>query len=123
MRFNSILTLGFIAVATAFPQPQLGAVGGLLGSLTGGAGGTAGTAAVPLPTVPYGTTIGSAINSCGDNTQLSCCNKADTSGDSVNEASGVLTDLLPGLLSGNGGLGLFDGCSKLSVTGCEFCSL
>jgi hypothetical protein len=116
MQFSSLATLALASTVLAAPQPALGPVGGLIGSL-GGGGGTGNTAA-SLPAVPSGTTLGSAINTCGNNAQLSCCNKADTSGDSVSEASGVLSGLLQGLGNNLQGVGLFDQCSKLSVTGC-----
>ncbi|KAK7954789.1 hydrophobin [Apiospora saccharicola] len=57
----------------------------------------------------------SAGDTCGKDFQLSCCNKADYSGDSVNEAAGILSGLLGGAFNKNG-LGLFDGCSKLDIT-------
>ena len=125
MRFTEVLSLALALSVSALPhaEPQLG---GLIGGLTGGGltGGNTGSPstgpvgnAAPRFPVPSGTTIGSAINTCGDNAQLNCCNKADTSGDSVNVASGILSGLLPDIAGGNGGLGLFNGCSKLSVTG------
>ncbi|KAK8041102.1 hypothetical protein PG994_014109 [Apiospora phragmitis] len=60
------------------------------------------------------TTVEQAQTQCGTYMQLSCCNKADYSGDSVNAASGILSGLLGG--GALNGLGLFDGCSKLEVT-------
>jgi len=123
MRFTEVLTLAFALTVAGLPHadPQLG---GLLGGLTGGNTGSPSTGPVggspPKFPIPSGTTIGSAINTCGDNAELNCCNKVDTSGDSVNIASGILSGLLPGLAGGNGGIGLFNGCSKLSVAGRKF---
>ena len=70
-------------------------------------GGTAG--------VGNDVTIGQAGDTCGQDLELSCCNDVDQSGDSTNVASGLLAGALGGLLQ-NGDLGLFSGCSKLSVT-------
>ena len=114
MRFTEVITLAFAFTVSGLPhaEPQLG---GLIGGLTGGgltggntgspSAGPVGNSAPRFP-VPSGTTIGSAINTCGDNAQLNCCNKADTSGDSVNVASGILSGLLPDLAGGNGGIEL-----------------
>ncbi|KAK7911050.1 hypothetical protein PG985_013531 [Apiospora marii] len=69
-----------------------------------------------VPIVPGDVTVAQAGDTCGKDMQLSCCNKADYSGDSVNAASGILSGVLGGAFAKNG-LGLFDGCSKLSVAG------
>ncbi|KAJ9270060.1 fungal hydrophobin [Paecilomyces variotii] len=63
-------------------------------------------------TVQQGQTV------CGENTVLSCCNKATYSGGTTNIDSGILGGLLSGLIgggSGSEGLGLFDQCSKLPL--------
>ncbi|KAJ9296235.1 fungal hydrophobin [Paecilomyces variotii] len=63
-------------------------------------------------TVQQGQTV------CGDNTVLSCCNKATYAGDTTNLDSGILGGALSDLLgggSGSEGLGLFDQCSKLPL--------
>lgn len=125
MHFSNVLTLALAACVAAAPQgPCPGAIGGCLTIRANGppgllGGGSAGTGSIgALSPIPAGTTTASAIASCGDNTQLSCCNKADTSGSSANVASGILSGLLPNLVGGGqDGLGLFDQCSKISVTG------
>ncbi|KAI1259402.1 fungal hydrophobin-domain-containing protein [Xylariaceae sp. FL1019] len=93
MRFSIIATLTFALGAIAAPQ-------------VGGQGRKRGE---------NGTTVAQAQDVCGQDFDLSCCNEASQSGDSDNEADGLLSGLLGGVL-GNGKLGLFDGCSKLSVT-------
>lgn len=92
MRFSIAATLALATGVFASPYPQ---------------GGTAG--------VGNDVTIGQAGDTCGSDMELSCCNSVDQSGDSVNTASGLLSGVLGGLLQ-NGDLGLFNGCSKLSVT-------
>ncbi|KAI1438301.1 hypothetical protein GGR50DRAFT_640881 [Xylaria sp. CBS 124048] len=67
------------------------------------------------PSVPGDVTVGQAGDSCGRDLELSCCNHVDQSGDSVMEADGILAGALQGVLAG-GELGLFSGCSKLTVT-------
>ncbi|KAI0157795.1 hypothetical protein GGR57DRAFT_500744 [Xylariaceae sp. FL1272] len=61
-----------------------------------------------------GTTVAQANDVCGQDLDLSCCNKASQSGDSTNQSGGLLGGLLSGLLQ-NGDVALFDGCSKLDV--------
>lgn len=92
MQFKVATLLSIIALAYAAPQ-----VG------------------TEIPAVPGDITVGQAGDSCGENLSLSCCNKVDQSGDSVNEASGILSGFLGDAFSGEG-LGLFDGCSKLDIT-------
>ncbi|KAI0005671.1 hypothetical protein F4779DRAFT_597925 [Xylariaceae sp. FL0662B] len=112
----TLLTLAISVLAA----PQGGALGGLTGSLTGGLTGSGGksggseSGAKTIPTPGNDVTVGQAGDTCGSNFDLSCCNKVDQSGDSVNEASGLLAGLLSGTLE-NGDVGLFDGCSKLDV--------
>ncbi|KAK5988586.1 Rodlet protein [Cladobotryum mycophilum] len=62
-------------------------------------------------------TVGQAIDACGNNLQLNCCNDVDNSVD-VDSSSGVFGGLI-GSLGGavnHGHLGLFDQCSTLSVS-------
>lgn len=68
-----------------------------------------------VPAVGPDVTVDQAGDACRTDFQLSCCNKADYSGDSVNEATGIFSGLLGGAVSKNG-FGLFDGCSKLDIT-------
>ncbi|RJE21728.1 Conidial hydrophobin Hyp1 RodA [Aspergillus sclerotialis] len=63
--------------------------------------------------VPDDMTVKQAQAKCGDQAKLSCCNKANY-GDTTNVNPGVLSGLLSNL-GGNGGLGLFDGCSELNL--------
>ncbi|KAJ5146236.1 uncharacterized protein N7515_000800 [Penicillium bovifimosum] len=68
--------------------------------------------------VPDSMTVEQAQAKCGDQAQLSCCNKAVYAGDTTDVNSGALGGLLSNLIgsgSGADGLGLFDQCSKLDV--------
>ena len=67
---------------------------------------------------PKQLTFEQAQNTCGKS-QLSCCNKEIKSGDNTQKNSGILAGLLNNVLGGGGGqgIGLFDQCSDLSVTG------
>ncbi|KAI3325117.1 hypothetical protein HD806DRAFT_533714 [Xylariaceae sp. AK1471] len=89
MRFSVAAIFTFALGALAAPSPQ-------------------------IPGIPGDVTIGQAGDTCGQDMELSCCNDVDQSGDSVNEASGILGGVLQGALQG-GELGLFSGCSKLNV--------
>jgi len=65
-------------------------------------------------------TLKQAQNKCGSQAKVSCCNKKIESGDSYNQNKGLLSGgILNGLLGGKGseGLGVFDQCNELSVTG------
>ncbi|KAJ5979258.1 Hydrophobin, partial [Penicillium viridicatum] len=71
----------------------------------------------PFP-VPSSMTVEQGQAKCGDQAQLSCCNKATYAGDTTDVNSGALGGLLSHLIgSGSGatGLGLFDQCSKLDA--------
>ena len=92
MRFSIAAAFALATGVIASPYPQ---------------GGTAG--------VGNDVTIGKAGDTCGEDFELSCCNSVDQTGDSTNAASGLLAGALQGVLAG-GELGLFNGCSKLSVT-------
>ncbi len=92
----SIATVFTLALgALALPSPQLNS----------------------MPSPPGGgdVTVGVAGDTCGKDMELSCCNHVDQSGDSVMEAEGILAGALQGVLAG-GEVGLFSGCSKLTVT-------
>ncbi|KAJ5518087.1 hypothetical protein LT330_005809 [Penicillium expansum] len=68
--------------------------------------------------VPDSLTIEQAQAKCGDQAQLSCCNKATYAGDTTDINSGILGGTLSNLIgagSGASGLGLFDQCSKLGA--------
>lgn len=70
--------------------------------------------------VPDDMTVKQAQTKCGDQAQLSCCNKATYAGDSNIISSGLLSGALSNLIgSGTGaeGLGLFDDCSNLPIIG------
>ncbi|KAJ5223521.1 hypothetical protein N7468_008063 [Penicillium chermesinum] len=68
--------------------------------------------------VPEGMTVKEAQAKCGDQAQLSCCNKAVYAGDTTDVNSGLAGGLLSNLIgtgSGADGAGIFDQCSKLDV--------
>ncbi|KAI0403977.1 hypothetical protein F4802DRAFT_268862 [Xylaria palmicola] len=91
MRFSVAAIFTFALGALAHPSPQ----------------------GVPMP--GNSVTVGQAGDTCGSEMELSCCNQIDQSGDSSLAASGLLAGALQGVLQ-DGTLGLFSGCSKLSVT-------
>ncbi|KAJ5958743.1 Hydrophobin [Penicillium vulpinum] len=113
MQFSlSAIVLGL--AATAYALPPAAAVGG-----TGTANGIAnkGNTDVRFP-VPDNMTVKQAQAKCGDQAQLSCCNKAVYAGDTTDINSGILGGTLSNLIgsgSGASGLGLFDQCSKLDL--------
>ncbi|KAK6833521.1 hypothetical protein PG987_008215 [Apiospora arundinis] len=98
MQFTTVFTLAFATFTAAAPAPA-----------------SIGDSSTTIPAVGNEVTVGQAGDRCGTEFQLSCCNKADYSGDSVNAATGLLTGTLSGAF-GKNGLGLFDGCSKLDIT-------
>lgn len=68
--------------------------------------------------VPGDLTVKQAQSKCGDQAQLSCCNKAVYAGDTTDVNSGILGGTLSNLIgagSGASGAGIFDQCSKLDV--------
>ncbi|CDM29417.1 fungal hydrophobin [Penicillium roqueforti] len=68
--------------------------------------------------VPDSLTVQQAQSKCGDQAQLSCCNKATYAGDTTDINSGILAGTLSNLIgsgSGASGLGVFDQCSKLDL--------
>ncbi|KAJ5191749.1 uncharacterized protein N7498_010734 [Penicillium cinerascens] len=68
--------------------------------------------------VPQGMTVQEAQAKCGDQAQLSCCNKAVYAGDTTDVNSGIGGGLLSHLIgtgSGASGAGIFSQCSKLDA--------
>ncbi|KAJ5084939.1 hypothetical protein NUU61_009518 [Penicillium alfredii] len=68
--------------------------------------------------IPDSMTVKEAQSKCGDQAQLSCCNKATYAGDTTDVNSGALGGLLSNLAgagSGAKGAGIFDQCSKLDL--------
>ncbi|KAJ5752105.1 hypothetical protein N7520_009022 [Penicillium odoratum] len=106
MQFSiAAIALAFATMATALP-----AVDGL-NSMDSQHGG------VRFP-VPKSLTVKEAQAKCGDQAQLSCCNKATYAGDTTDVNSGLGGGLLGNLIaggSGSEGLGLFEQCSKLDA--------
>ncbi|RAL09780.1 hydrophobin family protein, partial [Aspergillus homomorphus CBS 101889] len=69
--------------------------------------------------VPDSYTVKQGSDKCGDQAQLSCCNKATYAGDTTTIDSGALAGLLSNIAgsgSGSQGIGLFDQCSKLDLS-------
>ncbi|KAL2824049.1 rodlet protein [Aspergillus cavernicola] len=84
---------------------------------TGHGAGNKGNSKVKFP-VPKDVTVKQASDKCGDQAQVSCCNKATYSGDTTQIAEGLLSGVLSNLIgagSGAEGLGLFEECSKLDL--------
>ncbi|KAJ5573485.1 uncharacterized protein N7459_007912 [Penicillium hispanicum] len=113
MKFTLSAVLGLAATVAALP-PQEPSAGG-----AGNANGVAnkGNTNVRFP-VPDNLTVKQAQAKCGDQAQLSCCNKATYAGDTTDVNSGPLGGALSNLIgagSGADGLGLFDQCSKLDL--------
>lgn len=85
--------------------------------LAGNGVGNKGNSNVKFP-VPDNVTVKQASDKCGDQAQLSCCNKATYAGDTTDVEEGLLAGALSGLIgagSGAEGIGLFDQCSKLDI--------
>ncbi|KAL4787842.1 rodlet protein [Aspergillus varians] len=85
--------------------------------LAGNGLGNKGNSNVKFP-VPGDVTVKQASDKCGDQAELSCCNKATYAGDTTEIDSGILAGTLSNLIgagSGAAGLGLFDQCSKLDI--------
>lgn len=114
MQFSiSALVLGLAATVYALPPgaPSAGGAG------SGNGVGNKGNTDVRF-TVPDNMTVKQAQAKCGDQAQLSCCNKAVYAGDTTDINSGILGGTLSNLIgsgSGASGLGLFDQCSKLDL--------
>jgi len=76
--------------------------------------------------VPGGMTVKEAQSKCGDQAQLSCCNRATYARDTTDINSGIGGGLLSNLIgtgSGAEGAGIFDQCSKLDVQSRNYPSL
>jgi hypothetical protein len=113
MQFTLSAVLALAATAYALPPsgPSAGGVGNANGV------GNKGNTNVRFP-VPDNMTVKQAQAKCGDQAQLSCCNKATYAGDTTDVNSGILGGTLSNLIgagSGSDGLGLFDQCSKLDL--------
>jgi hypothetical protein len=114
MQFSlSAIVLGLAATAYALPPGGPNAGGAGNGNGVGNKGNTDVRFAVP-----DNMTVKQAQAKCGDQAQLSCCNKATYAGDTTDINSGMLGGALSNLIgsgSGANGLGLFDQCSKLDL--------
>jgi hypothetical protein len=112
MQFTlSAIVLGLAATVAALPPPSAGGIG------AGNGIANKGNTNVRFP-VPENMTVKQAQAKCGDQAQLSCCNKATYAGDTTDVNSGMLGGTLSNLIgsgSGADGLGLFDQCSKLDL--------
>ncbi|KAF7123001.1 hypothetical protein CNMCM5793_001177 [Aspergillus hiratsukae] len=110
MKFTlSAAVLAFAVSVAALPQRDANAAGNGVGNK--------GNANVRFP-VPDDMTIKQATEKCGDQAQLSCCNKATWAGDVTDIDQGILAGTLKNLIgggSGTEGLGLFNQCSKLDL--------
>ncbi|KAL4753771.1 fungal hydrophobin-domain-containing protein [Aspergillus terricola var. indicus] len=112
MKFSiAAAAVAFAASVAALP-PAPGA------QLAGNGVGNKGNSNVKFP-VPENVTVKQASDKCGDQAQLSCCNKATYAGDTTEVQDGLLAGALSNLIgagSGADGLGLFDQCSKLDLS-------
>ncbi|GAQ09452.1 hydrophobin [Aspergillus lentulus] len=110
MKFSlSAAVLAFAVSVAALPQHDANAAGNGVGNK--------GNANVRFP-VPDDITVKQATEKCGDQAQLSCCNKATYAGDVTDIDEGILAGTLKNLIgggSGSEGLGLFNQCSKLDL--------
>ncbi|KAJ5534370.1 hypothetical protein N7527_000624 [Penicillium freii] len=106
MQFTlSAVVLAFAGLAAAMPAENV-------------ANGVQNQNGAPRFPVPDNLTVDQAQAKCGDQAQLSCCNKATYAGDTTDINSGILSGALSNLIgagSGASGLGLFDQCSKLDA--------
>ncbi|KAJ5495062.1 Hydrophobin [Penicillium diatomitis] len=109
MQFTtSSIFLGLAALAVALPADQSTSANGL----------RAQNDSDVRWHVPSSMTVQEAQAKCGDQAQLSCCNKATYAGDTTDVNSGIGGGLLSNLIgSGSGaeGAGLFEQCSKLDA--------
>jgi hypothetical protein len=115
MRFTVKAIIWFAAAVAAMPSSPSGP------SEINAAGngiGNKGNANVRFP-VPDDITVKQATDKCGDQAQLSCCNKATWAGDTTDIDEGVLAGTLKNLLGavgpGSEGIGLFEQCSHLDI--------
>ncbi|KAL4917979.1 hypothetical protein BDW62DRAFT_210890 [Aspergillus aurantiobrunneus] len=106
------------SVAALPPAPHApDSVDTAAGNGVGNGAGNKGNSNVRFP-VPDDVTVKQASDKCGDQAQLSCCNKAVYAGDTTEVDEGLLAGALSNLLgagSGSEGLGLFEQCSKLNI--------
>ncbi|KAL2833507.1 rodlet protein [Aspergillus pseudoustus] len=112
MKFSIAAAVVAFAASVAALPPAPGA------QYAGNGVGNKGNSNVKFP-VSKDVTVKQASDKCGDQAQLSCCNKASYSGDTTEVADGILAGALSNLLgagSGAEGLGLFDECSKLDLS-------
>ena len=111
MQFSiSAVFLGLATLAVALPADQSTSANGLRSQHDAGVRWH----------VPTGMTVKEAQSKCGDQAQLSCCNKATYAGDTTDVNSGLGGGLLSNLIgsgSGADGVGIFDQCSKLDAQG------
>ncbi|CAL5869918.1 uncharacterized protein PFLUO_LOCUS4151 [Penicillium psychrofluorescens] len=109
MFFPTVAFLGFVAAASALPPMALPEEANTPKI------GKKGNADIRFP-IPDSMTVKQAQAKCGDQAQLSCCNKATYAGDTTDIDSGMLGGVLSNLIgsgSGADGLGLFEQCSTL----------
>ncbi|PLB45975.1 fungal hydrophobin [Aspergillus steynii IBT 23096] len=109
MQFSITTVLAFAATVAALPPAVANGNGNGIGNK--------GNSQVRFP-VPDDITVKQASEKCGDQAELSCCNKATYAGDTTNVDEGILAGALSNLIgagSGSEGLGLFDQCSKLPL--------
>ena len=115
MQFSlSAVVLAFSTLAAAMPTENLS---NGVQAQHGGPPGHGGHGNIKWP-IPDGMTVKEGQSKCGDQAQLSCCNKATYAGDTTDVNSGMLGGTLSNLIgagSGADGLGLFDQCSKLDL--------
>ncbi|KAJ5197232.1 hypothetical protein N7449_007711 [Penicillium cf. viridicatum] len=106
MQFTlSTVVLAFAGLAAAMPAENVG-------------NGLQHQNGAPRFPVPDSLTVEQAQAKCGDQAQLSCCNKATYAGDTTDINSGILAGTLSNLIgsgSGASGLGVFDQCSELGA--------
>ncbi|KAL3465026.1 hypothetical protein BJX64DRAFT_297792 [Aspergillus heterothallicus] len=96
----AIAALSLFAAASAFPNRT-------------------GSQGEPKFPVPDSLTVNEASSKCGDQAQLSCCNKVKYGADTTEVADGLAAGLLSNLLGAGSaaeGLGAFTECSKLDVS-------
>ncbi|KAJ0413202.1 hypothetical protein BJY00DRAFT_67824 [Aspergillus carlsbadensis] len=112
MMFSAKTIVWFAAYVAAMPSTPT-----VNGNGVGNGIANKGNSNVRFP-VPDNVTVKQASDKCGDQAQLSCCNKAIYAGDTTDVDEGLLAGALSSLLgSGSAaeGLGLFDQCSKLDI--------
>ncbi|KAJ5906965.1 Hydrophobin [Penicillium subrubescens] len=109
MQFSiSAVFLGLATLAVALPADQSTSANGLRSQHEDGIRWH----------VPGSMTVKEAQSKCGDQAQLSCCNKATYAGDTTDVNSSLGSGLLSNLIgsgSGADGVGIFDQCSKLDA--------